>query len=264
MMSRTLPLSDGRSVRLLEAGAGEPLILLHGVGLRAEAWEPQIGHLSRHARVIAADLPGHGESDSLTPGAKLPDYVVWAGRLIEALGLDGASIAGHSMGAMIAAGLAVERPDLVRRVALLNAVYKRRPEARAAVEARAREIAAGSGNQDAPLSRWFDADQAAFREQVAIWLRQIDRNGYATAYQAFAEGDRVYGDRLGEIRCPALVLTGDGDPNSTAAMTEAMAAQMPHGRALVIAGHRHMVNLTAPQAVSDALSEWLQAAEVVP
>lgn len=263
MMSRTLPLSDGRSVRLLEAGAGEPLILLHGVGLRAEAWSPQIGHLSRFARVIAPDLPGHGESQSLPVGASLPDYVAWAVRLVEALGCDMVSIAGHSMGAMIAAGLAIERYDLVQRVALLNAVHQRDPKARAAVKLRAREIAAGKGNKDAPLSRWFDSSQIALRDEVATWLRQVDRTGYATAYEAFAEGDCVYGDRLDEIRCPALVLTGDGDPNSTPAMTETMAAKIPLGQALVIKGHRHMVNLTAPETVNAALTEWLQAEEVV-
>jgi pimeloyl-ACP methyl ester carboxylesterase len=57
----------------------------------------------------------------------------------QALGLGPVSVAGHSMGALIAAGLAVERPDLVRRVALLNGVHRRSPEARAAVLARAAE-----------------------------------------------------------------------------------------------------------------------------
>ncbi len=263
MTSRTLPLSDGASVRVIEAGAGEPVLLIHGVGLRAEAWGPQIEQLSRLARVVAVDMPGHGESDGLPEGAGLPDYVAWAARLIEALDLDAVSVVGHSMGAMIAAGLAIERPELVQRVALLNGVHRRSPEARAAVEARAEEIAAGNGSKDAPLSRWFDANQTTLREQVAGWLRQVDRNGYAAAYRAFAEGDRVYGDRLGEIRCPALVLTGEGDLNSTPAMTEAMAAQMSLGRSHVISGHRHMVNLTAPGAVSDALADWLRAEEVV-
>ena len=254
MTSRTLRLSDGGTVRVLEAGAGEPLLLIHPVGLRAEAWGPQ---MRLEAHVIAVDMPGHGESSHLPAGAGLPEYVAWAARVIEALGLGAVNVAGHSMGSLISAGLAIERPDLVKRVALLNAVHRRSPEARAAVLGRAAEIAAGGGSIEAPLSRWFTAAEAATREQVAGWLRAVNPKGYATAYRAFAEGDAVYADRLNEIRCPALFLTGDGDPNSTPAMTHTMAGMVQHGRAVVIEGHRHMVNLTAPRAVSAALHDWL-------
>ena len=48
-----------------EQGAGEPLVLVHGVGMRLEAWAPQMAALGRYHRVIAVDMPGHGESRSL-------------------------------------------------------------------------------------------------------------------------------------------------------------------------------------------------------
>lgn len=261
MTSRILRLSDGAAVRAIEAGQGAPLLLIHGVGLRAEAWGPQIAALAAHARVIAVDMPGHGGSDPLPAGAALPDYVAWAARVIVALGLGPVDVAGHSMGALIALGLAVERPDLVRRAALLNGVHRRSPAARAAVLARADEISAGLAGVDAPLSRWFDADQAALRDEVGGWLRAADPAGYAAAYRAFAGGDATYADRLAEVRCPLLVLTAEGDPNSTAEMTRAMAAMAPRGRAVVVAGHRHMVNLTAPEAVTAELQHWLATEE---
>lgn len=262
MMSRILRLSDGAAVRVLEAGAGEPLVLIHGVGLRAEAWGPQIAPLAASHRVIAVDMPGHGESAPLPEAARLPDYVAWAARVIDALGAGPVNVAGHSMGALIAGGLAVDHPGLIRRAALLNGVHRRSPEAKAAVLARAREIAAGQGSIEAPLARWFGAGEDGLRARVAGWLRAVSPAGYAAAYRAFAEGDATYADRLGEVRCPLLVLTGEGDANSTPAMTEAMAAMAPRGRAVVIAGHRHMVNLTAPDAVTAALKHWLQTEEV--
>ncbi len=255
---RTLRLSDGSTVRVLDAGAGQPLLLIHGVGLRAEAWGPQ---MRLEAHVIAVDMPGHGDSAPLPPGARLPDYVAWAARVIDALGLGPVNVAGHSMGSLIAAGLAIDHPHLVTRVALLNGVHRRTPEARAAVLGRAAEIATGVGSIQAPLARWFTPDQADLRDQVAGWLRAVSPNGYAMAYRAFAEGDTAYADRLGEIACPALVLTADGDPNSTPEMTRAMAAMMQNGQAFVIPGHRHMVNLTAPRAVTQALRDWLAPEE---
>lgn len=263
MTSRTLRLSDGLGVRVLDAGQGAPLLLIHGVGMRAEAWGPQIEALSQDCRVIAADMPGHGESDPLPGSPRLPDYVAWAARVIEALGLGPVSVAGHSMGSLIACGLAVERPDLVTRAALLNAVHRRSPEARAAVLSRAAEIAAGQGGIEAPLARWFAPTEAGVRDRVAGWLRSVPAAGYAAAYRAFAEGDTVYADRLGEIGCPLLVLTADGDANSTPEMTKVMASMAPQGRAVVIEGHRHMVNLTAPERVTAELRTWLSEKETV-
>lgn len=263
MMSRTLRLSDGAAVRLLEAGPREPgrrdaVLLIHGVGMRAEAWAPQIDTLSQHFRVIAVDMPGHGNSDRLPADARLPDFVAWAARVVEALDLGPVNLAGHSMGALVAAGLAVEHPDLVRRLALLNAVHCRAPAARQAVLARTEQIARGDLNSDGPLSRWFGPNDIAVRNKVAGWLDRVDPQGYATAYRAFAEGDAIYADRLAQIGCPTLVLTGEGDLNSSPEMSREIAALIPQGYPLIVAGHRHMANLTAPYIVTDALKDWLR------
>lgn len=264
-MRKTLRLSDGSTATALVAGAGAPLLLIHGVGLRAEAWGPQMAALQCAFHVVAVDMPGHGGSDLLPDGARLPDYVAWAARVVQALGLGPVNVAGHSMGALIAAGLAADHPALVRRVAVLNGVHRRTAAARAAVVARADQIAAGQGDTAAPLARWFsDAPvEAQVRADVGGWLAGVDPAGYAAAYRAFAEGDGVYADRWADIRCPALVLTGDGDANSTAEMAQAMAKAAPLGQVVVIAGHRHMVNLTAPDAVTESLQRWLQREETM-
>jgi pimeloyl-ACP methyl ester carboxylesterase len=254
MTPRTLRASDGTTLRWIEAGSGAPLLLIHGVGMRAEAWAPQMG---LPGRVIAVDMPGHGGTSALPEGALLQDYVGWAARAMAQLGLTSASVAGHSMGALVALGLAVTHPEKVRRVALLNGVHRRTAEARAAVVARAAAIAAGDFDVETPLNRWFQPGEEALRADVAGWLRQADPAGYAAAYRAFSLGDDTYADDLCHLTCPALMLTGADDPNSTAVMAQAMAKAAPLGQAAVIDGHRHMVNLTAPDAVNEALTRWL-------
>lgn len=257
MMSRTLHLSDGKRVRALEAGAGDPVVLIHGVGLRAEAWRPQIESLSNDHRVIAIDLPGHGESDLLAPHSRLPDFVEWASKAVQQLNLGPVSLAGHSMGALIALGVAVEHPELVSRVALLNAVHRRSEAARQAVMSRAEEIAEGKTNAEAPLARWFGAGDDAARQEAAGWLRAVSPQGYATAYRAFAEGDAVYAERIGAVNVPVLALTGELDMNSTAEMAKTLGAAVPHGTSVIVPNERHMVHLTAPQIVCQALEDWL-------
>ncbi len=253
MKPLTLRGSDG-TFGWIEAGGGEPLVLIHGVGMRAEAWGPQ---MSLPGRVIALDMPGHGLSAALPAGALLTDYVDWAARALARLGLTEVNLAGHSMGALIALGLAIRHPAKLRRVAALNGVHRRDIAARAAVVARAEAIADGSFDIETPLNRWFQLGQEAVRDDVASWLMGVDRAGYAAAYHAFSLGDDTFADDLGQIACPALFLTGADDPNSTAEMARAMAEAAPLGQAVVIENHRHMVNLTAPEAVNAALTDWL-------
>ncbi|MCA2012324.1 alpha/beta fold hydrolase [Cereibacter sphaeroides] len=259
-----LPLAGGTGrLGYRQAGSGAPLVLIHGVGLQSAAWEPQIAALSDSHHVYALDMPGHGGSSPLPEGARLEDYVAWLDRAVQALGLTRFSLAGHSMGALIAGGYAATHPAKVARVALVNGVFRRDPAARAAVEGRASLLRAGQVDHDTPLDRWFGASEAeqAARAKVDGWLRGVELSGYATAYGAFAQGDATYADRFPAIRCPLLALTGSGDLNSSPAMSRAMAEAAPHGWAEVIDGHRHMVNLTAPEAVNTALRHWLATPE---
>ncbi len=260
MMSKTLPrhsLPNGAAYQV--AGEGEPVVLLHGVGLRAEAWAPQMETLARGWRVYALDLPGHGQSRRITHRAELSDYVTWMLDVLRQLDVGPVNLAGHSMGALIALGATVEAPNLVQRLAMLNGVYKRSAEAAEAVCERAAQIRCGNMNIQQPLDRWFTdrvEDQTA-RVWTERMLAGVDPQGYSAAYSAFARGDGIYADRLGEVGCPALFLTGDGDLNSTARMAEDMAAAAGDGEAKVIEGHRHMVGLTAPSGVNEALVNWL-------
>jgi pimeloyl-ACP methyl ester carboxylesterase len=144
-------------------------------------------------------------------------------------------------------------------VAVINGVHNRTAKARAAVEARSAEIDLGQVDINTPLARWFgesESDRAAY-ELVRGCLMQIDPEGCSTAYRAFARGDRTFSARWSEVTSPMLAFTGDGDPNSTPEMSYAMAAPAINGHAEIINGHRHMLNLTASDAVNVILKTRL-------
>ena len=205
-----------------DAGSGESLVLIHGVGMRLEAWAPQIATLSATHRVIAVDMPGHGESDKLPKGSSLEAFVAWFGRFLDDLELATVNVAGHSMGALIAGGAAASLGSRVARVAYLNGVYRRDPEAKAAVMGRAAAIWSTGVDRDGPLLRWFgdDTQSKHARQLTRGWLEKVDPEGYAIAYTAFASGDDTYAECWPEVHCPALFLTGSDDPNSTPLMAE--------------------------------------------
>jgi pimeloyl-ACP methyl ester carboxylesterase len=246
-----------------EAGVGEPLVLIHGVGMRLEAWAPQIASLSATHRVIAVDMPGHGESAKLPLGSSLEAFVAWFGRFLDDMALDTVNVAGHSMGALVSGGAAATFGNRIKRVGYLNGVYKRDPQAKAAVLARAAAIPQSGVDKEGPLLRWFgdDPDGATARELTRKWLNLVDPQGYAVAYAAFAGGDETYADRWKDVAGPALFLTGSDDPNSTPSMASQMAARAPQGLVRIVEGHRHMVNLTAPAIVNSLLAEWLSLGE---
>jgi pimeloyl-ACP methyl ester carboxylesterase len=120
--SRTVELADPPvAVRVLEAGEGDPVVLLHGSGMAAATWAPMLAHLPGR-RAIALDLPGFGLSERYDySGRPLRAHAVsQLTSLLDALGLDRAPIVGTSLGAMWALCMALDKPERVRAVAALG------------------------------------------------------------------------------------------------------------------------------------------------
>lgn len=118
-----MPTDEGMRPTLLAHeihGSGEPLVLIHGLTHRRQAWHPLVEHLTDHREVILFDLPGHGES---------PDFVIRNGDVqatlrtelveaMDALGLDRPHIAGNSLGGRVALEAAAD--GLVRSATALS------------------------------------------------------------------------------------------------------------------------------------------------
>jgi pimeloyl-ACP methyl ester carboxylesterase len=94
-------LSSGVSLAYRDEGAGEPLILIHGITEDHRAWDVFIPELTRRARVIRLDLPGHGASSSL-PAYSAATLVEPVAQLVQSLALERPRVVGHSLGGLIA------------------------------------------------------------------------------------------------------------------------------------------------------------------
>ncbi len=184
------------------------------------------------------DMLGHGHSELPPEDATIDTYVMQAVALLDRLGIERVNVIGHSMGGLVAIGLALRHPRRVMRLGVLNSVHERDPQARADVEARAREIADSSstGDIELPLTRWFGTDESAVKAKVRAMLKGADPSGYAIAYRVFATSDRVHSGRLGALTMPALFATGGDDPNSTESMAHAMASATLRGKTMILPG----------------------------
>lgn len=254
------------------SGRGTPVVLIHGVGMRADVWAPQMAALAARHDVIAYDMLGHGAS-SLPPEAPgLADYADQLRALLDHLGVAAAHVVGHSMGALVALEFALTHPTRTLSLVALNAVYRRSPAQRAAVEARAEALdgvgGVEGGASAGTLARWFGApvpaDLAPVVAAVEARLATVDPVGYARTYRLFACSDDAHVGRLATLAVPALFMTGADDGNSTPAMSEAMAADAPHGRVEILPGARHMMALADAEAVNARLLAFLDAAATKP
>src|SRR6476469_11262045 len=100
-MARLHDLPDGASLAHDEAGAGRPVVLIHGVSMSRRYFERNLAALSERFHVINVDLRGHGESPSHDGGHTVAQYARDVRHLLRALGLEGAVLVGWSMGSLV-------------------------------------------------------------------------------------------------------------------------------------------------------------------
>jgi pimeloyl-ACP methyl ester carboxylesterase len=117
---RTLDTDCGR-VSTFEAGSGEPVVLLHGLGATKTEFLPTVPALAPDFRTIAIDLPGFGDSDKPFPARYDARFFArWVEALLDALELDRAHLLGHSMGGRVALELGMRHPERLRRLVLMT------------------------------------------------------------------------------------------------------------------------------------------------
>src|SRR3954466_138748 len=117
---RTLDTDCGR-VSTFEAGTGEPIVLLHGLGATKQEFLPTVPALPPGLRTIAIDLPGFGDSDKPFPAAYDARFFArWVRALFDALELDRTHLLGHSMGGRVALEVGMRNPDRIDRLVLMT------------------------------------------------------------------------------------------------------------------------------------------------
>ena len=108
-------------ISVLEAGEGEPVVCLHGLGGTKASFLPTVAALAESHRVIAIDLPGFGESDKpITAAYDAPYFSRAVGRVLDALEIERAHLVGNSMGGRVAIEVGLREPERVGKIALLS------------------------------------------------------------------------------------------------------------------------------------------------
>jgi 3-oxoadipate enol-lactonase len=258
-----MPYATVNGVRLyyeLE-GDGQPVLLLHPIGLDLTCWDAQVPALVPCFRVLRVDLRGHGRSEVPPAPYTLAGMAHDVHELLQKLETGPAHVMGLSLGGMVAQVLALEHPADVRSLVLADTVSTLSPEARAAIVERGEAARRGgmAAVLDNTLARWFTPAfmQAPVVARCRERLLADNVEGWAGAWQAISQVETQ--PRLAAVRVPALVITGEADLSSPPACAEAMAAAIPGAQLHILPGAPHMAPLEQPGAFTAGVLPFLRS-----
>jgi lipase len=266
-------------LRWRPAGKGlPPVLLLHATGFLARLWQPVAEELVERFEVYAYDTRGHGDSDKPPPGGEnyhWRELVADLKAFCDALGISGVSIVGHSSGGAAASYLAATYPEHVSRLVLFEPIIF--PAQFAPPQDRRNDLAEGARRR---RMVWRDAEAMveAYRERPAFarWPEGMLRL-YAD-YGTFRREDgqvelkcpgeieaEVFDnsrsldtwDRLPKIACPALLMHGRLTGELFPSLMEQIAARVQNARIAIVDDAGHLAPMEQPQAVADAIIEFL-------
>lgn len=257
--------ANGIVMRCRVEGSGKPLVLIHGVGSNLDAWDGVVDQLRGRFRIIRYDLRGHGESEKVRGPYRIADFVEDLRALIEVLGLERVHVAGFSLGGLVAQAFALSYPAVCDKLALISTVAGRDEVEQARVLERLRIVDRGIAGDHfrRSLNRWFtDEFRKAHPDLIEEYAARNAANDpacYAAAYRVLATTDLA--DRLGGIRAPTLVMTGECDQGSTPRMARLIHARIAGSILHVLPRLRHSILLEAPDQVSAIVGDFLMAGE---
>jgi pimeloyl-ACP methyl ester carboxylesterase len=202
--------------------SGPPLILLHGLAGSGDWWRRNLPALSAAFRVTAIDLPGFGSSH---PDARLilDEVPAQLAALLGELEIERANVIGHSMGGLLAGGLAADHPERVDRLVLVDAGFlSLDPTWRHRITGPLRTLP------------WTSPSI------IPTLLRDTLRSGPVRMARATAEVLRKdWRDKLPAIAAPTLVIWGEHDRVCNPRIGEQIAALVPDARLVIIRGAGH-------------------------
>ena len=256
---------DSVNTSYLSAGAGYPVICLHGGGAGAVTWYPSIGPLAKHFNVIAPDIVGYGESDKPDAAYDKQYFAAWLKQLLLNLKISKAHIIGLSQGGAIALQFSIDYPEMVDRLILVDSGALGAKTPRLATFAMVLQNIFPSALTSRFLSRYilFDPnnrDPNHERYSIEVLKRKGGKNaftqGRGSAISAIPTGS------LSEIQHETLVIWGERDQLFPAEYGAKAAAVMPNATFLEIEQAGHLPLIDRPNIFNKAVLDFLKKSKV--
>lgn len=259
----TVPAGDV-TLAYSELGSGYPVVLINGLGATMDTWNPPVlEKISRHFRVIIFDNRCTGYSSASDIPITIPLLAKDTALLMDALGISSANILGHSMGASIAQELALSVPAKVARLILVAGECGGSESVRMQPQTLSR-LTDKSGTVQDVINRMFSllfpapwlASHDPFRYCPELYEPVPGNEIVARQMEAFFTWTGSF-SRLGEIRSPALVVTGTDDMIVPPVNSRSISERIPGSQLVEIPGAGHGLMYQCPDRFCDCVLEFL-------
>lgn len=223
-------------------GAGEPVVLVHGLAESTRIWYRNVSELAECYRVYLIDLPGFGAMRALHQQFNLTQSGAWLDAWMRAVGLEAASLVGHSMGGYVCMALAALQPEKVRRLVLVDSL---------------------GVPFDLPMSRLrYAALKAIVRTHPSFWP--------CIHFDYWRAGPRMIGRAarqiveldaapvIAAVRTPTLLIWGEHDDLVPLSLGRRLHEQLVGSRLLVVPRTNHFPMYEWPHEFNHMLMAFLQ------
>jgi pimeloyl-ACP methyl ester carboxylesterase len=253
---------DGRQAFATTGGtdfdpARPAIVFLHGAGFDRTTWSLQTRFFAHHGRsVLAVDFPGHGRSEG-KPLESVAAMADWTAKLIAAAGLENAALVGHSMGALVALDCAARHPQKVRALGLCGVASEMpvHPEMLDSAKANTPKVE--------ELMTFWGVGNALHKGGMVspgLWLRRTslavlsgNKPGTIHADLAACNAYKDASARAAAVKCPTVLVLGDGDLMTPAAKARPLAAAIAGSKTVTIANCGHFMMIERPDETLEAL-----------
>jgi pimeloyl-ACP methyl ester carboxylesterase len=251
-------------------GAGEPLVLIAGLGYEHWMWQKMMPGLAEHLQVVAFDNRGVGQTDKPEGPYTAQMLADDTAELMGALGIGRAAVMGHSMGGFVAQALVLSRPEVVSRL-ILSATNFGGPRHIPVTQEALAVLTDMSSDPLERLRRGIVVSTApgfaeAHPEIIEEWLEHrvknpLDPAGYQAQLAiglAVASEEACFEPKLKQVEVPTLILFGEDDKVVPAGNAELLAREIPNSRIQILDGAGHFFPLEVPDEAARAVVSFLR------
>jgi len=235
-----------------------PVVLIHGVGLNHEIWEPQINAFNN--TVLTYDILGHGNTPLNKAQISFDDFSSQLINLIDELKFEKIHLVGFSIGSLIARNFASNYNDRLKTLTLLCSVFQRNEKQQQIVNDRFELSKKSSSLSKQALKRWFTDDyinkNPNIYEKISSMLGENNMGNFLKVYELFVKHQD--NEKFENIKTKTLIMTGENDIGSTPEMSENLSKKIVNSKVKIVSNGKHLCSIECADDVNNAIKEHIK------
>ena len=235
-----------------------PVVLIHGVGLNHEIWEPQINAFNN--TVLAYDILGHGNTPLNKSQISFDDFSSQLINLIDELKFEKIHLVGFSIGSLIARNFASNYNDRLETLTLLCSVFQRNEKQQQIVNDRFELSKKSKSLSKQALKRWFTDDyinkNPNIYEKISSMLEKNNMENFLKVYDLFVKHQD--NENFENIKTKTLIMTGENDIGSTPEMSKNLSKKIANSKVRIVNNGKHLCSIEYADDVNNAIREHIK------